>query len=111
MGTYEPHDASKLPNQEKPGALESLLFVTEREDGPIEGRTYATGNKQRIYDGYHKSAGSFPTVTRRGLILTAANDAHKGWDVAYQTCISPRRNRQRDYNKIVGLDGRVVGTT
>ena len=40
------------------------------------------GNKQRTYKGYDKSAGSPPTVTTRGLILTSAIDAHEGRDVA-----------------------------
>ena len=32
------------------------------------------GNKQRTYKGYDKSAGSSPTVTTKGLVLTCAID-------------------------------------
>ena len=35
------------------------------------------GSKQRTYDDYDKSAGSSPTVTTKGLILTTAIDAHE----------------------------------
>ena len=40
------------------------------------------GNKQRTYDGYEKSAGSSPTVTTKGLILTTAIDAFEGRELA-----------------------------
>ena len=82
MGTYEPQDASKLSKQEKRNALESFLFFTEKKDGRIKSRTCDMGNTHRTYDGYEKSAGSSPTVTTRGLILTKAIEAHQGRDVA-----------------------------
>ena len=36
------------------------------------------GNKQRTYDGYDESAGSSPTVTTKGLILSTAIDVFEG---------------------------------
>ena len=40
------------------------------------------GNKKRTFDGYDKSAGSSPTVTTKGLILSTAIDTHEGRDIA-----------------------------
>ena len=77
MGTYEPLDASKLTRDEKRDALESLLFIIEKRDGRIKSRKCAMGNKQRTYEGYEKSAGSSPTVTTKGLLLTCAIDAYE----------------------------------
>ena len=45
MGTYEPLDASKLTREEKRGALEFLLFITEERDGQIKSQKCAKGNK------------------------------------------------------------------
>ena len=82
MGTYEPIDASKLTRDEKRNALESLLFITKKRDGRVKGRKCAMGNKQRTYEGYDKSAGSSSTVTTKGLIMSAAIDAHEEQDTA-----------------------------
>ena len=82
MGTYEPLDASKLTREEKRDALESLLFITEKRDGRVKSRKCAIGSKQRTYDGYDKCAGSSPTVTTKGLIMTCAIDAHEERDNA-----------------------------
>ena len=82
MGTYEPLDASKLTRDEKRDALESLLFLTKKRDGKIKSRKCAIGSKQRSYDGYDKSAGSSPTVTTKGLVMTCAVDAYKEQDNA-----------------------------
>ena len=82
MGTYEPLDASKLTRDEKRDALESLLFITEKRDGRIKSRKCAMGNKQRTYGGYDKSAGSSPTVTTKGLVLTCWINAFEGQKLA-----------------------------
>ena len=39
-------------------------------------------NKQHTFDRYEKCAGSFPTVTARGLILTLTINTHEGQDEA-----------------------------
>ena len=82
MGTYEPPDGSKLTKDERRDALESLSFVTEKRDGQIKSRKYAMGNKQRTYDGYDKSAGTSPTITTKGIILSTVIDAHERKDAS-----------------------------
>ena len=63
-------------------ALSSLLFITEKKDGRIMSRKCAIGSKQQKFEGYDKAAGSSPTVSTDGLIVTTAIDTHEGIDVA-----------------------------
>ena len=76
MGTYEPMDSKNLTKNQKQQALNSLLFITEKRDGRIKARKVAIGSKQRSFDGYNKANGSSPTVSTKGVILTAAIDGH-----------------------------------
>ena len=82
MGTYEPLVASKLTRDEKRDTLESLLFITEKRARRIKSRKFAMGSKQRTYVGYDKSAGSSPTVTTKGLMLTCRVDNFEGQKIA-----------------------------
>ena len=82
MGTYQPLDATKLTKKVRMEALSFLLFITEKRDGRIESHKCVTGSKQQQNDGYDKAAGSSPTVSTDGLIVTTAIDAHEGRDVA-----------------------------
>ena len=82
MGTYQPLDATKLTKKERMEALSSLLFMTEKRDGRIKSRKCDIGSKQQKNEGYDKAAGSSPTVSTDGLIVTIAIDAHEGKDVA-----------------------------
>ena len=82
MGTYEPLNVSNLTRDNKCDALELLLFLTEKRDGRIKSSKCAMRSKQRTYDGYDKSAGSSPTVTTKGLILTCGIDIFEGRKLA-----------------------------
>ena len=59
------------------GAIESLLFVTEKRNGDIKARNVAGGSKQRTYDGYDKKDGASPTVLTESVFLTGVIDAHR----------------------------------
>ena len=108
MGTYEPLDASKLTREEKRDALESLLFITEKGGGKIKSRKCAMGNKQRTYDGYDKSAGSSPTVTTKGLIMSTAIDTHEEQNTAIIDVGHAFLHADNDKNVLMKLRGKIV---
>jgi hypothetical protein len=60
--------------------LESHIFLKEKRDGKIKGRTVAGGNKQRDY--ISKEDASSPTVTTGSVVLTCVIDAKEERDVA-----------------------------
>ena len=108
MCTYEPLDAFKLIRDEKRDALESLLFITEKRGGRVKSRKCAIGSKQRTYDGYDKSAGSSPTVTTKGLIMTCAIDAHEERDNAIVDVGHAFLHTKNDENVLMKLCGKIV---
>ena len=108
MGTYEPLDATKLTRDETCDALESLLFITEKRDGQIKSRKCAIGNKQCTYDGYYKPAGSSPTVTTKGLILSTAIDAFEGQKMAKVDIGTAFLHADNDKEVLMKLRGKVV---
>ena len=82
MNTYEPMDASKLSYQERKYALDSMLFITEKRNSDVKARNVVIGIKNRTYDRYNKSNGSYPTVNTDSVFLTGVVDAHERRAVA-----------------------------
>ena len=62
--------------------MKALMLIEQKTSGKIKGRNCAIGSKQRTYEGYDKKAGSSPTVSTDGLIITTAIDAHEERDIA-----------------------------
>ena len=60
--------------------LESHLFLKEKRDGTVKGRTVANGNKQRGY--ISKEDASSPTVASESVLLSCIIDSKEGRDVA-----------------------------
>ena len=69
MDTYKPIMKSSLTMEDRRKALASLMLITEKINGDIKARKVADGSKQRTYDGYDKSDGSFPTVSTDSIFL------------------------------------------
>ena len=65
-------------------------------------------NKQCTYEGYEKSARSSPTVTTRGLIITAAIDAYEGRYVATVDIETVFLHAENNEGIIMKLRGKVV---
>ena len=80
MGTFQPIYASDLSDEEKAAALESLMFLKEKRDGKIKGRTCADGRKQR--ETSEKQDVTSPTVALESVMLTSTVDAYEERDVA-----------------------------
>jgi hypothetical protein len=56
------------------------MFLKEKRDGSLKGRTVAGGNKQRDY--ISKEDASSPTVATEAVLLSCIIDAEEGRDVA-----------------------------
>jgi hypothetical protein len=56
------------------------MFLKQKRDGKIKGRTVAGGNKKRDY--ISKEDASSPTVTTEAVLLSCITDADEGRDVA-----------------------------
>ncbi|KAL7571930.1 hypothetical protein ACA910_006562 [Epithemia clementina (nom. ined.)] len=59
--------------------MESLIFLTEKRDGSIKGRTCANGSVQRQWMDRKETAS--PTVATEAILLTVMVDAHESRDV------------------------------
>jgi hypothetical protein len=56
------------------------MFLKEKQNGSLKGRTVAGGNKQRDY--ISKEDASLPTVATEAVLLSCIIDAKEGRDVA-----------------------------
>jgi hypothetical protein len=78
--TFKPMHWSSLTRVQRLMTLESHMFLKEKRDGKIKGRTVAGGNKQRDY--ISKEDVSSPTVTTESVLLSCIIDAQENRDVA-----------------------------
>jgi alpha-L-arabinofuranosidase len=69
----------ELIQQEKRRAMESLIFLVEKNDGRIMARTCANGSIQRNY--IEKEETTSPTALTEAIIITAAIEADENRDV------------------------------
>ena len=78
--TFKPKHWKDLSATQRQTILESHMFLKEKRDGSIKGRTVAGGNKQRDY--ISKEDASSPTVATESVLLTCIIDAEEERDVA-----------------------------
>jgi hypothetical protein len=71
--TFEPQDVKTLTGDQKKSALESLLFLKDKRDGTIKGRTCIDGRKQR--ECLNKSDATSPTVALEPVLINTTIDA------------------------------------
>jgi hypothetical protein len=76
---FAPIKVEDLTESERKKAMESLIFLVEKRDGTIKGRTCADGRPQRSY--MNKEDAASPTVMTESILITATIDAHQGRDV------------------------------
>jgi hypothetical protein len=77
--TFKPKHWSELSKTLHQTVLELHMFLKEKRDGSLKGRTVAGGNKQRDY--ISKEDASLPTVTTEAILLSCIIDANEGRDV------------------------------
>jgi hypothetical protein len=74
------------------------MFLKQKRDGKIKGRTVAGGNKQRDY--ISKEDTSSPTVTTEAVLLSCIIDAEEGRDVTVvdipNACVQTRVENEKD---------------
>jgi hypothetical protein len=70
----------ELSQIQRQKVLESHMFLKQKTDGKIKGRTVAGGNKQRDY--ISKEDASSPTAATESVLLSSIIDAEKERDVA-----------------------------
>ena len=78
--TFKPMHWNELTEIQRQTVLESHMFLKEKRDGKIKGRTVAGGNKQRDY--ISKEDASSPTVATESVLLSCIIDAEEERDVA-----------------------------
>jgi hypothetical protein len=78
--TFKPHHWSKLRHTQQQSVPESHMFLKEKRNGKIKGRTVAGGNEQRDFTS--KEEASSPTVTTESVLLTCITYTEEGRDVA-----------------------------
>ena len=82
---FRPIHKRTLNELEKQRALESLIFMVEKQDGTVKSRHCANGSTQRAY--MERDEVTSPTVSTEATLLTAVIEALEGRDVA--TCDIP----------------------
>ncbi len=73
---FGPIRVENLSILERKRAIESLIFLPEKRDGTIKGRTLTNGSTQRSYVDRDKAAS--PIATTESQIITASIDAYQG---------------------------------
>ena len=76
---FEPIHTNELTALEKKRAMESLIFLTEKQDETVKARTCANGSTQRTY--VTKEEAASPTAATESVILTASIEAKQQRDV------------------------------
>jgi hypothetical protein len=104
--TFEPQDVKTLTGDQKKSALESLMFLKEKRDGTIKGRTCADGRKQ--CEGSTKSDATSPTVALESVLVTATIDVFERRDVAIVEVPGAFLAAAMDEEMIMCLRGRLA---
>jgi hypothetical protein len=78
--TFKPKHWRELSQVQQQTVLESHMFLKQKRDRKIKGRTVAGGNKQRDY--ISKEDASSLTVAMESVLLSCIIDAKEEWDVA-----------------------------
>jgi hypothetical protein len=73
MSTFKPKHWRELGQVQRQIVLESHMFLKQKRDGKIKGRTVADGNKQRDY--ISKEYASSPTVAMQSVLFSCIIDA------------------------------------
>jgi hypothetical protein len=77
--TFKPKHWSKLSKTQHQMVLELHMFLKEKQDGSLKGRTVAGGNKQQDY--ISKEDAKSPTIVTEAVLLSCIIDAKEARDV------------------------------
>jgi hypothetical protein len=105
--TFKPQNAEELSTNQKKGALESLMFLKEKRDGTVKGRTCADGRKQ--HETAEPGAVTSPTVSLESVLITSTIEAYEGREVAVVDIPGAYLSADMDEEVIMLLRGRLAG--
>jgi hypothetical protein len=77
---FKPKHWRELIQVQRQTVLESHMFLKQKHDGDIKGRTVSGGNKQRDY--ISKEDASSPTAATEAVLFSFIIDAEEGRDMA-----------------------------
>jgi hypothetical protein len=77
---FAPQNSKELSNEQKRGALESLMFLNEKRYGTIKGRACADGRNQQ--EKAEPGAVTSPNVTLESVLITSIIEAFENREVA-----------------------------
>jgi hypothetical protein len=77
--TFKPKHWSKLSKTQRQMVLESHMFLKEKRDRSLKGKTLAGGNKHQDY--IYKEDASSPTIATESVLLSCIIDAKEGRDL------------------------------
>ena len=106
MITFFPVDVNTLTEEQRLKAIASLMFLKEKRDGEIKGRTCADGRKQR--EEFSKEDATSPTVSTESIFLTALIEALEGRDVACFDIPDAFLHAENDEEVFMMLKGRLA---
>jgi hypothetical protein len=89
---FSPKDPTTLSWDDRPKALSSLMFFTQKRSGEVKARGFAVGRKQREH--IAKEEATAPMVTSDAIFIQSTIFAHEDRDVA--TCDIPGAFLQAD---------------
>jgi hypothetical protein len=92
---FQPIHVQDLTADERNKAMESLIFLVEKGDGSVKGRTCANGSTQRKYMDRDEAAS--PMASTESILITATIDAKQNRDI--MTADIPNAFVQTDVDK------------
>jgi hypothetical protein len=104
--TLKPQNAEELNANQKKGELESLMFLKEKRDRTIKGRTCADGRKQR--ETAEPGATTPPTVSLESVLITSTIEAYEGREVAVVDILGAYLSADMDEEVIMLLRWRLA---
>ena len=94
---YYPIKVGDLTQKERKRAMESLLFIVEKQDGRVKAHFCANGSTQREY--MDRDATTSPTVMTESIFITSVIDAKQNRDV--MTCDIPNAFVQTEIEEAI----------
>jgi hypothetical protein len=104
--TFKPQSADELSTNQNKGALESLMFLKEKRDGTVKGRTCADRRKQR--ETAKPGAATSPTVSLESVLITSTIEAYEGREVTVVDIPGAYLSADMDEEVIILLHGRMA---
>ena len=102
----KPLDPEDITDEIRKRALGYLMFLKQKRNGDIKGRSCADGRPQRLYK--TKAETSSPTAAIKSVLITGLIDAQEGRDVAVVDIPGAFLQTKASDDTIIKLQGSIV---